>query len=206
MASSSDPIGYTADGAAYCPECAAHRFGVCVDGWVGCPDPAHVTPGQEVPGAVFETDSSSFEDGGLSCDTCAAVIVENDTCPTCATSLRDHDTYEFGPTGRRVRVDGLCPGRHATAEVAVREHVGSGPLLTSTAYTVEVVPFDLPSVTRDRIARGDDVDLSAPADFGGGSAGLPDEPSPVSAALDAIMAAYAGKVATFDVLSAEVHG
>ena len=145
-----DVIGWTtSDGSAYCLD---HE--------------PTARPGSSLTwGPVFGSDAASFEDGGLDCDRCGAVIVESDTCRACDRSLRDaHDEYTFGT----VTVSRCRP--HMAATVRVRERCGAP---WSVAVTETVVPFDC----------GAD---SSPED-----------------ALIAACAAYAGKVATFDVLAVE---
>jgi hypothetical protein len=149
-----DPIGWTYDAAAYClehePSTEPDR-----DGNVRHP--------------VFETDRASFEDGGLSCETCSATIVETDTCRQCDRSIRDdHSAYAYGTTDgtsrRLVHEDRCRPGRHAV--IRVQQRCGSR---WSIAVSDQVVPF-----------------ATDPAE-----------------ALDAIVAAYAGTVATFDIVETE---
>lgn len=149
-------IGWTADGAAYCPE---HKptgpTGRTIAGQDGDPSP------------VFDHERSQWEDGGLECDRCDATIVESDTCRTCDRSLRDdHDAYSFGPADQPLaHVDALCRP-HTALVVLVRETYRPGHCTTHE----EIVP--------------EAPDLGA---FG----------------LDALVAAYAGRVATFDIVETE---
>ena len=147
-------IGWTFDGAAYCPE---HRPAApATHDWAG-----------DKPAPVFAHEADSWADGGLSCEAstgaagtgfiCGYEIVESDTCRSCDRSLRDdHDTYQYGPQGLTDSGPQCRPGQNAT--ILCRE--------IGRAWH-EIVPGD------------------------------------ASAALDTIVAAYAGRVATFDIIGTE---
>jgi len=199
-----EPIAYTADGAAFCPTCALAAFGRCADGDIGCN--AHELPADRAEparasslGAVFEWQESEFADGGLTCDTCGYEMVESDTCPDCDRSLSsDHETYIIGPAGHTVTVGPLCPGWHGVADIRVR--IAEGGYI---GVAEELVPFELSAADRDRADYGrapfDPAEPRIVADLYGEH-----EERPTDAALDAIVAAYAGTVATFELLGAEM--
>jgi hypothetical protein len=191
---SHDPIAYTAKGAAYCPPCAVARFGRCQRapdgseiiepapdarrcGMIACPD--GYPKGADVPGAVFSWDSESWADGGLSCDDCGAVIIADAYCRECDSPLADHAQYT-GPDGKPYG-ELYCAGAYLEARVRVivaarwPRIIGWG---VSTGW--DTVPFAKP-----------DGDPFAPTMTGA---------APVEEALDTILAAYAGKVATFELL------
>jgi hypothetical protein len=173
-----DIIGWTFDGAAYCPEHApnvhasAPGDGAPHDPEAACNgtgDRCAFWPRRDPAAPVFAYHVSEWEDGGLQCDVCSATIVESDSCPSCDRSIRDdHDAYTFGTlngTSRRlVNVDRCRP--HNLAVVRVRERCGRA---WSIAVGEQVVPFE-----------------EDPAE-----------------ALDALAAAFSGTVATFDVLTTE---
>ena len=166
-----DVIAWTYGGTAYCPE---HK---------PTPKPYQTRKGGPVYGddpvqPVLGYQSSEFYDGGLSCDTCGAVIIENDTCPSCDRSLRDaHDDYTYGPAGHVTTVTLCRPHRLAT--ILVRERATDG---TVTVYAQEV-PYDEPI-----------IDGMRPVEEDG------------AGALDSILAAFAGTLATFDIVSTEEIG
>src|SRR5450756_3074448 len=129
--SSHEPIAYTAGGAAYCPACAVARFGRCQRapdgseiiepapdarrcGTIACPD--GYPKGADVPGAVFSHDSESWDDGGLSCDDCGAVIVADAYCRECDSPLVDHAQYTLNG---KAYGELYCAGEYLTARVRV---------------------------------------------------------------------------------------
>ena len=168
-----DIIAWTANGAAYCPE---HKPEPDANGYMpGAYRIGKAVHGNDPAAPVFASDAASFEDGGLSCDTCGAVIIENDTCETCSRSLRDaHDDYTYGPAGHVTTVTLCRPHRLAT--LLVRERATDG---TVTVYAQEV-PYDEPI-----------IDGMRPVEEDG------------AGALDSILAAFAGTLATFDIVSTE---
>ena len=174
-----DIIAWTANGAAYCPE---HKPEPDATGYMpGAYRVGKSTYANDPAAPVFASDAASFEDGGLSCDTCGTVIVENDTCGTCSRSLRDaHDGYTYGPAGHVTTVTLCRPHRLAT--VLVREMVADHREMvagTVTTYTQEV-PYEEPI-----------IDGMRPVEEDG------------AGALDSILAAFSGMIATFDIVSTE---
>jgi len=147
-------IGYTtSDGSAYC-----------------LADEPKARAGSTLTwGPVFADQSGEFEDGGLDCDRCGAVIVESGTCRACDRSLRDeHDEFSYGTlngTDRRLVTETRCRP-YQLATIRIREQCGSA---WSIGTAESLVPYD-----------------EDPAE-----------------ALDVICAAYAGTIATFDVLSVQ---
>ena len=158
-----DIIGWTYEGATYCTE---HGPGTAV---------GDAPPNEWAP--IFGSDYASFVDGGAECDTCHAIIVKNDTCPTCDRSLEtEHDTYQYGPERSWTRTDPQCrPHRLATVLVRVRAANGA------VAVYAQEVPYDEPAA--DDGMRSTEIDGAE--------------------ALDALVAAFVGRVATFDLVSTE---
>lgn len=147
------------------------------DASVYCPacKPEPISGSSLTIGPVFESDRESFSDGGLACDHCSAEIVESDTCRTCDRSLRDdHDDYAFGT------VNGI-------ARKLVHAYGQCRP------HNVAVIRV------RERCGRADSIAVYAQVvPFGAGADDGPDD------ALAAIVAAYSGTVATFELLEVEL--
>ena len=211
---SHEPIAYTAGGAAFCPTCAVARFGRCQRapdgseitesapvivpadhatgrpehlaypqpeirrcGTIACP---HGYPKRaDVPGAVFPWESDSWADGGLSCDDCGDVIIPDTYCRECDSPLSGHAQYT-GPDGKPYG-ELYCSGEYLEARVRVIV-AARWPIIIGRGVSTgwDLVPFARP-----------DGDPFAPTMSGG---------APVEEALDTIAAAYAGKVATFELL------
>ena len=190
---SHEPIAYTAGGAAYCPPCAIARFGRCQRdpdgaeiiepsdarrcGVIAC---QHGYPeGADVPGAVAPWDTESWADGGLTCDDCGGVIIADTYCRECDSPLAGHAQYT-GPDGKAYG-ELYCAGAYLEARVRVIVAAyWPCPFGRRVSVGWDLVPFAKP-----------DGNPLAPTAFGA---------APVEEALDTILAAYAGKVATFTLL------